>query len=86
MKHVPTCFISYDTVKSHGPYTIQDMLEKIGRFGPRELEFGAIDPEMVLVWNLGWRSAQPLVLAKPSLGRSKEGQVCSLSLRGPKSP
>jgi len=67
MRHVPTCFISYDTVKSHGPYTIQDMLEEIETFGPREFDFGAIDREAVQVWNLGWRSAQPLEQAKSFL-------------------
>ncbi len=64
MRHVPTCFITYDRVKSHGPYTIKVMLEEIGRFGPREFEFGAIDQETVQVWNLGWRKPQPLELAK----------------------
>ncbi len=67
MRHVPTCFISYDRVKSHGPYTIQVMLEEIELFGPREFEFGAIDQETVQVWNLGWRRPQSLAQAKPFL-------------------
>jgi hypothetical protein len=40
------------------------MLEEIATFGPREFDFGAIDRETVQVWNLGWRSAQPLEQAK----------------------
>ena len=43
------------------------MLEEIGRFGPREFEFGATDQETVQVWNLGWRRPQSLEQARFSL-------------------
>jgi len=43
------------------------MLEEIETFGPREFDFGAIDREMVQIWNLGWRSTQPLEQAKSFL-------------------
>ena len=64
MKNVPTCFICYDTVKTYGPYTIKDALAKIDAFAR---ESDAVAPELVQVWNLGWRSAQPLHVAKPFL-------------------
>lgn len=65
MRNVPTCFICYDTIKTYGPYTIKEALAKIDTFTQKDAV--ALAPELVQVWNLGWRRPQPLLVAKPFL-------------------
>ncbi len=64
MRNVPTCFICYDTVKTYGPYTINEALAKVDAFARSP---DLVAPERVQVWNLSWRSAKPLQVAKPFL-------------------
>lgn len=65
MRHVPTCFITYDFEKTYGLFAVAEALGKLDIFSPKDaLE---LDTSRVKVWNLGWRSAQPLELARPFL-------------------
>jgi hypothetical protein len=79
MKNVPTCFICYDADKTYGPYTIKEALAKIDAFA-RGHE--GMAPELVQVWNLSWRSSQPLHAAKPFLLADLRKSKYSLDLEG----
>jgi hypothetical protein len=65
MRNTPTCFITFDTVKTYGPYTVRDALMKIDSFS--QTDSPQLDSSLLRVWNLGWRKPQPLDLAKPYL-------------------
>lgn len=65
MRDTPTCFIIFNVKKTYGPYTVQDALTKVDAFLNHDDAQSA--PELVQVWNLGWRQSQPLGFAKPLL-------------------
>lgn len=73
MRNTPTCFIVFDTSKTYGPFTVQEALVKIDSLS-RDAS-SELDPALVSVWNIGWRSSQPLEQAKSfllaDLGKSK---------------
>jgi hypothetical protein len=65
MRDTPTCFITLNVNKTYGPYTVRDALTKVDVFLEHDDVLSA--PELVQVWNLGWRQPQPLGFAKPFL-------------------
>lgn len=65
MRDTPTCFIIFNVNQTYGPFTVRDALTKVDAF--QRHDDVLVAPELVQVWNLGWRRSQPLGFARPFL-------------------